>query len=97
MKEPTQQLFNTMAREMFEAYNDHADGKTHDGKEIPPWHDISEKVQSHWLSAAKAAYDVILSYENHNSRESSFVVVSKSERLRQIEESLKNSKPFYAR
>lgn len=97
MKEPTQKLFDVMAREMFEAYNTHAGGKTHDGKDIPPWHEISVKVQSHWLAAAKSAYDVIVSYEEHDKKEDSIGVVSKAERLRQIEESLKDSKPFYAR
>lgn len=94
MKEPTQQLFNTMAREMFEAHREEAKKYIN---YMPEWNDIGDEVKNGWLSAAKAAYDVIISYENHNSRESSSGVVSKAERLRQIEDSMKDTKPFYAR
>lgn len=38
-----------------------------------------------------------LSYERHGTENQNSGVVSKAERLRQIEESMKDSKPFYVR
>lgn len=44
-----------MARRMFDAYCQHANGSTHDGKPIPPWGKLSEAVREHWIAAALAA------------------------------------------
>lgn len=50
-----QPLDERIAREMFEAYNEKAGGKTWDGKPIPPWAEVGEKVQGNWLAAAQKA------------------------------------------
>lgn len=50
-----QPLDERIAREMFEAYNEKADGKTWDGKLFPSWNEIGEKAQANWLAAAQKA------------------------------------------
>jgi len=43
-----------LARLAFEAYNDHAGGKTWDGKPIPTWDELTERnspVPGHWKAA----------------------------------------------
>lgn len=41
----------------FDAYSDHADYKTHDGKPIPRWNDLTDAVRGHWDAAAAAAIE----------------------------------------
>jgi hypothetical protein len=41
----------------FDAYSDHADYKTHDGKPIPQWDDLTDAVREHWDAAALAAIE----------------------------------------
>jgi len=44
---------------MFDAYNEQAGGKTWDGKDIPPFDEVGERVQSNWIAAADAARTAI--------------------------------------
>ncbi len=39
----------------FEAYNDSVGGVTWDGKPIPAWGEVTDKVRAGWTAAAKAA------------------------------------------
>ena len=43
---------------MFEAYNEQAGGLTWDGKPIPDWVNIGEKVQNNWKASAKIAIEL---------------------------------------
>lgn len=43
-----------LAAQAFEAYNASAGGKTWDGKDIPPFTEVGEKVQTHWRRAVAA-------------------------------------------
>lgn len=38
----------------FERYVEAMEGMTHDGKGIPPWNALGEKVQNAWIVAAEA-------------------------------------------
>jgi len=44
----------TLGQIAFEAYNEAVGGKTWDGKPIPAWQDVSEKVRNGWNKAAVA-------------------------------------------
>lgn len=35
----------------FDAYRDHTNGLTHDGRAIPEWRDLGESVQMAWVAA----------------------------------------------
>lgn len=43
-----------VAKIAFDAYNVQAGGKTWDGKEIPPFEKVGERVQANWIAAVKA-------------------------------------------
>lgn len=43
-----------LAKTAFDAYNVQAGGKTWDGKDIPPFDQVGEKVQANWVAAVKA-------------------------------------------
>lgn len=43
------------ARTTFHAYGRATAHKTHDGKKIPKWDDLGEKIQRAWVKAADAA------------------------------------------
>jgi hypothetical protein len=49
-----------LARAMFDHYNLAAGGKTWDGKQIPPFDEVGEKVRDNWIAAAKAARRALL-------------------------------------
>lgn len=51
-KQPT--LLEEYAIEGFDAYSKAANGLTYDGKPIPKWNDLGEKVKECWLAAAHA-------------------------------------------
>lgn len=42
-----------LAEVAFKAYNDQAGGKTWDGKDIPPFAEVGEKVQANWIAAVR--------------------------------------------
>lgn len=46
--------WHDLAKVAFEAYNVQAGGKTWDGKDIPPFEEVGEKVQANWIAATKA-------------------------------------------
>ena len=48
-----------LARTMFDAYNKQAGGKTWDGKDIPPFDQVGDRVQANWIAAAEAAREGI--------------------------------------
>lgn len=53
----------TAGRIAFEAYSEAVQGKTHDGKAIPPWDELTRLVQGGWEAAAKAvAKDVAATF-----------------------------------
>jgi len=43
-----------IAEVAFKAYNEQAGGKTWDGKDIPPFSEVGDKVQANWIAAVKA-------------------------------------------
>lgn len=55
MEEYMRQYHARMAERMFDAYNREAGGKTWDGKPIPPWSEVGDRVRNNWLAAAIAA------------------------------------------
>lgn len=44
----------------FVAYNAEAGGKTWDGKDIPPYSEVGDRVQGNWRAAAKAIEAAVL-------------------------------------
>lgn len=52
-------FFLDMAERMFRAYSEQAGGKTHDGKPIPPFSEVGDKVRANWVAAARAAATMI--------------------------------------
>lgn len=42
------------AEAAFNAYTEHAGGKTHDDKPIPAWADLGDDVRGHWVAGAAA-------------------------------------------
>ena len=57
MSEGGEKQFDYLAELAFKAYNDQAGGKTWDGKDIPPFAEVGEKVQANWRAAVKAVWD----------------------------------------
>lgn len=49
-----------LAEVAFKAYNEAAGGKTWDGKDIPPFSDVGDKVRANWVAAVKAAGDWVV-------------------------------------
>lgn len=49
--------YANLAEKAFSAYNEEAGGKTWDGKEIPPFSEVGEKVRNNWIAAAKKVVD----------------------------------------
>lgn len=45
--------FFSLAKELFQAYNEQAGGLTYDGKPIPPFEEVGEKVQENWKAVAR--------------------------------------------
>lgn len=43
----------------FEAYSEHQSGLTHDGRSIPAWEELTEKIQCAWDAAAMAVAERI--------------------------------------
>jgi hypothetical protein len=48
-----------LAKTAFKAYNVQAGGKTWDGKPIPDWENVGEKVQANWVAAINAVIPII--------------------------------------
>jgi hypothetical protein len=42
-----------IAEKAFNAYNKQAGGKTWDGKDIPPFAEVGDKVRANWIAAVK--------------------------------------------
>ncbi len=42
------------ARAAYEGYAESTGGKTFDGREMPSWHDLTERIQTAWAEALKA-------------------------------------------
>lgn len=57
-----------LAEKMFVAYNAAAGGKTWDGKDIPPFSEVGDKVRANWYAAAKCAIDEISAYKTAGER-----------------------------
>lgn len=45
----------TVAREMFNAYNERGGWKTFDGRDVPKWEALGDEVRARWVAAAGAA------------------------------------------
>ncbi len=41
------------ARMGYEAYAEFTGGKTFDGRDMPKWHELPERIQNAWRAAAK--------------------------------------------
>lgn len=48
-----------LAKKAFDAYNIKAGGKTWDGRDIPPFEDVGEKVQANWMAAVEAILEEV--------------------------------------
>lgn len=55
-----------LARIAFDAYNKQAGGKTWDGKDIPPFDEVGEKVRANWQAAVQSVLEAI----NHEELQS---------------------------
>lgn len=86
MKEPTKELYENIARAIAREFS---------GNEREYDERMDEYEKEKVIRVAEVAYRVISNFENNIEAKSS--VVSKAERLRQIEASMKDAKPFYAR
>lgn len=60
---------NEFAQEAFKAYNESAGGKTWDGRPIPTWEEVGDKVRSHWIAAVRK----VIELAQHNLTESIYV------------------------
>jgi hypothetical protein len=49
-----------IGRIAYAAYAKHTDGKTYDGRDMPKWEDLGERIQGAWRAAASAATQAIL-------------------------------------
>lgn len=49
-----------LAKIAFDAYNKEAGGKTWDGRDIPPFSDVGDKVQANWDAAAAAIVEELI-------------------------------------
>lgn len=43
-----------LARKAYEAYSQQAGGKTHDGKPMPAYKELGQRVQANWIAAVQA-------------------------------------------
>lgn len=43
-----------LARKAYEAYAHQAGGKTHDGKPMPGYKELGQRVQANWIAAVQA-------------------------------------------
>lgn len=41
----------------YAAYSEATDGLTYDGRLMPAWNDLGERIQNAWTAATKVAYD----------------------------------------
>lgn len=57
---------------MFRAYNAEAGGKTWDGRPIPPWEEVGDKVHANWNAAARCLYELMSECHAANIDISSF-------------------------
>lgn len=48
-----------LGRVAFEAYAESVGGRTHDGKPIPGWHDVTPAVREGWRDAADAVIGAV--------------------------------------
>lgn len=48
-------LMHMVARATYVAYVESADGKTHDGRAMPPWEELSAEIRRAWRRAAERA------------------------------------------
>jgi len=53
------------ARVAYEAYARSTGGKTFDGRDMPRWSDLGDKIQTAWLAASSAA---VSAYANDKRR-----------------------------
>lgn len=49
-----------LARLAYEAYGESTGGKTFDGRQMPDWDDLGEKIQTAWVAAAGAVFTAIV-------------------------------------
>jgi len=43
-------------QQSYEAYADATGGKTHDGRDMPDWSDLGDKIQAAWIAAATTGW-----------------------------------------
>lgn len=53
-----------VAKLLFEAYNAQAGGLTFDGRPIPPFEEVGEKVQQNWQAVAELAEQLFAEFDN---------------------------------
>lgn len=51
------QSLSDLGKLTYLAYSEAVGGTTHDGRPMPAWDDLGEKVQGGWIAAAAAAAD----------------------------------------
>ena len=72
-----------VAKVAFEAYNKQAGGKTHDGKDIPPFEEVGEKVQKNWVAAVVAVINLFA--EKHAPHEDKCLHTNNEEDKKAVE------------
>lgn len=41
-------------RKAYQAYAGHTSGKTYDGRDMPAWDDLGDRIQGAWMAAARS-------------------------------------------
>lgn len=50
---------DALGRTAFQAYAEHVQGVTHDGRVIPPWEEIAPETQEAWSVSVRAALELL--------------------------------------
>ena len=48
-----------LAEKAYSAYGESTGGKTFDGRDMPKWDDLGERIQAAWCAAAQAVVDEV--------------------------------------
>lgn len=49
-----------LARAAYAAYGEATGGLTHDGRPMPAWEDLGERIQRAWTAAARAVFHAVV-------------------------------------
>lgn len=57
--EEVDELDESLAELLFNAYGDHCDWRAWDGRPMPSWSGINDAVRSHWVAVAVRARELL--------------------------------------